>query len=62
MAHRITEACTYCGACEAECPVSAINAGEELYIIDETLCIDCVGWHNDAACVEVCPVDCIIKV
>jgi ferredoxin len=62
MAHRITDTCTYCGACEPECPVSAITAGQDAYVIDETICIDCIGWHNEAACVEVCPVDCIIKV
>ncbi|MEI7824783.1 MAG: 4Fe-4S binding protein [Chlorobiaceae bacterium] len=62
MAHRITEECTYCGACEPECPVSAITAGEMIYIIDEASCIDCIGWHNEASCVEVCPVDSIIIV
>ncbi len=62
MPHRITDSCTYCGACEPECPVNAITAGEEIYVIDETSCIDCIGWHNDAACVEVCPVECIIIV
>ena len=62
MAHRITEECTYCGACEPECPVSAITAGEDTYIIDEATCTDCVGNYDQPACVEVCPVDCIIKV
>ncbi|MEI8272871.1 MAG: 4Fe-4S binding protein [Paludibacter sp.] len=62
MAHRITDECTYCGACEPECPVNAISAGESSYIIDESICIDCVGYHDQAACVEVCPVDCIYKV
>ncbi len=36
MAHRITDTCTYCGACEPECPVSAISAGDDIYVIDET--------------------------
>ncbi|NHQ60982.1 4Fe-4S binding protein [Chlorobium sp. BLA1] len=62
MAHRITEECTYCGACEPECPVNAITAGDDTYIIDETTCVDCIGFHDEAACVQVCPVDCIIKV
>ncbi|NTV06000.1 MAG: 4Fe-4S binding protein [Chlorobiaceae bacterium] len=62
MAHRITDTCTYCGACEPECPVSAISAGDDIYVIDENVCTDCVGFHDHAACVEVCPVDCIIKV
>ncbi|MEN6381895.1 MAG: 4Fe-4S binding protein, partial [Rectinema sp.] len=25
MAYRVTEACTNCGSCESECPVSAIS-------------------------------------
>ncbi|NMW17938.1 MAG: 4Fe-4S binding protein [Chlorobiaceae bacterium] len=62
MAHRITDSCTYCGACEPECPVSAITPGEDCYDIDETICIDCIDFHDEAACVAVCPVDCIIKV
>lgn len=62
MAHRILDTCTYCAACEPECPVAAITAGQDMYIIDENICTDCVGFHDDAACVIVCPVDCIIKV
>ncbi len=62
MAHRITDTCTYCGACEPECPVNAISAGNDTDVVDESVCIDCIGWHNEAACVEACPVDCIIKV
>ena len=27
MAYKITDACISCGACEAECPVSAISEG-----------------------------------
>jgi len=61
MPYRITDSCTYCGACEHECPVSAITPAEECYDIDETICIDCFGFHEEAACVLVCPVDCIIK-
>ncbi|NTU91690.1 MAG: 4Fe-4S binding protein [Chlorobiaceae bacterium] len=62
MAHRITEECTYCGACEPECPVAAISPGDSIYIIDENVCCDCEGYHDEAACVVVCPVDCIFKV
>ncbi|TNJ40301.1 ferredoxin [Chlorobaculum thiosulfatiphilum] len=62
MAHRITDECTYCGACEPECPVNAISAGDSIYVIDENVCVDCVGYHDEAACVAVCPVDCIFKV
>ncbi|MDD4188583.1 MAG: 4Fe-4S binding protein [Eubacteriales bacterium] len=51
MSYHITEECISCGACEAECPVSCISAGEDQYIIDEDACIDCGN------CAEVCPVD-----
>lgn len=50
MAYKINEECIACGACESECPVSAISAGD-IYVIDEDACIDC------GACAGVCPVD-----
>lgn len=53
MAHKISDACISCGACESECPTSAISAGDTQYIIDPDACIDC------GACVPVCPVDAI---
>jgi len=58
MAHRITEECTYCGACEP----TAISPGDSIYIIDENTCVDCIGYHDEPACVAICPVDCIFKV
>lgn len=51
MAYVIKDACISCGACEAECPVSAITAGAGIYVIDAAACIDC------GACANVCPVD-----
>ncbi|MGL5439920.1 MAG: DUF362 domain-containing protein [Filifactoraceae bacterium] len=51
MAYKITDACISCGACEAECPVSAISAGDSTYVIDASACIDC------GACSGVCPTD-----
>ncbi|MDR1927275.1 MAG: 4Fe-4S binding protein [Oscillospiraceae bacterium] len=50
MAYVINSDCISCGACEAECPVSAISAGEDLFVIDPDVCIDC------GACAAVCPV------
>ena len=44
------ETCLGCGACEGECPVGAIKAGEGKYEIDEATCIEC------GACAAVCPV------
>jgi len=55
MAHKITEVCVSCGACEAECPVQAISQGEQFYIIDSAKCTDC------GSCVELCPVEAIVK-
>ncbi|NMA33591.1 MAG: 4Fe-4S binding protein [Clostridiaceae bacterium] len=51
MAYRISDDCISCGACEPECPVSAISQGDSKYEIDEDACIDC------GSCEEVCPVE-----
>jgi ferredoxin len=53
MAYSIGDSCISCGSCEGECPVSAISAGDSIYVIDENTCIDC------GACVSSCPVDAI---
>lgn len=50
MAYVISNDCIKCGACEPECPVSAISEGEEKYEIDADACIEC------GACNGVCPV------
>lgn len=49
MSRVITDSCVSCGTCESECPVSAISAGDEHYVIDADACIDC------GACQGVCP-------
>ncbi len=51
LAYYITDECIACGACEAECPVEAISAGDDKYVIDPDKCIEC------GACANVCPVD-----
>lgn len=51
MAYVINDECINCGACEAECPVSAISQGEDKYVIEAETCISC------GACADVCPVD-----
>ena len=61
MAMKITEECISCGACEPECPVSAISEGDEIYIIDPAVCVECKGHYDSPRCLEVCPVDCIVK-
>ena len=50
MAYFITDACISCGACEPECPVNCISAGDDKYIIDENICIECGTCNiNDKA-------------
>lgn len=50
MAYKISDDCISCGACAAECPVSAISEGDGKYVIDPDVCIEC------GACAGVCPV------
>ena len=61
MAHKIIDTCILCGACEPECPVNAISVGDDTYIINEAICVDCVGHHDAPACVNSCPTESIIK-
>ncbi len=61
MALKITEECINCGACEPECPNSAISQGDDIYVIDQTKCTECQGKHDSPACAGVCPVDCCVK-
>ncbi len=49
MAHKISDACVCCGACEATCPVNAISLGETTYVVDPDVCVDC------GACEDGCP-------
>lgn len=39
MAYHINTDCISCGACAAECPVSAISEGDNIYVIDPDTCI-----------------------
>ncbi len=55
MAYKITEECTACGLCEPECPVQAIAAGDPIYTIDFSKCVECVGHFDEAQCAAVCP-------
>ncbi len=57
MAFKITEECIACGACEPECPNTAISEGDEIYVIDPGRCTECVGFFGTQQCAEVCPVD-----
>src|ERR1041384_7884848 len=75
MATMITEECINCGACEPECPNTAIYAGgvpwelngekhdplsNEFYYIVPEKCTECVGHFEREQCAVVCPVDCCV--
>lgn len=75
MATVITSDCINCGACEPECPNTAIYGGgvswelngqvspaiaQDIYYIVPSKCTECVGFHDHEACAGVCPVDCCI--
>lgn len=75
MATIITQECINCGACEPECPNTAIYQGgveferegkkfpalhaDIFYIVPEK-CTECVGFFDYEACAAVCPVDCCV--
>ncbi len=75
MSTKITEECINCGACEPECPNTAIySAGtayelngksfdalsKDFYYIVPEKCTECVGHFDQEQCAAVCPVDCCI--
>jgi ferredoxin len=60
MATYITIDCINCGACLPECPNDAITEGEDIYVINPSLCTECVGFHDVEACQAVCPVECCL--
>lgn len=57
MAYKINDECISCGACESECPNSAISEGDGIYVIDPDKCTECVGSYPSSRCVEACPVE-----
>ena len=61
MSLKITDECINCDVCEPECPNEAISQGDEIYEIDPAKCTECVGNYDTPQCVDVCPVDCILK-
>ena len=61
MALKIVDGCIVCGACEPECPNTAITAADPVYLIDPEKCTECVGAYESPRCIEACPVsDCIV--
>ncbi len=61
MANKITDDCTSCAACEAECPSGAISEGDDHLVIDPAKCDECASASGEPACMAVCPSDCIVK-
>lgn len=55
VAYIINDECISCGACEAQCPVEAISAGDSKYVIDADKCTEC------GSCADVCPVGAPVK-
>ena len=76
MATMITSECINCGACEPECPNTAIYQGgvqwqasdggmhaalsNDIFYIVPEKCTECVGFHDHEACAAVCPLDCCV--
>src|SRR5436190_17527634 len=76
MATVITSECINCGACEPECPNTAIYQGgvqwqapdgamhdalsNDIFYIVPEKCTECVGFHDHEACAAACPVDCCV--
>ena len=60
MALLIENSCINCDMCEPECPNQAISMGEKVYEINPDLCTECVGHYENAQCVQVCPIDCVV--
>jgi ferredoxin len=60
MATYITKDCINCGACVPECPNEAISEGDEVFVIDQARCTECVGFEDEEACQSVCPVECCL--
>ena len=61
MALQITEDCISCDVCVAECPNESISSGDPAFVIDAAKCTECVGFFDAPQCVDVCPVDAIVK-
>ena len=75
MSTMITAECINCGACEPECPNTAIYEGgtewqnhgqthpaleQDVYYIVPEKCTECVGFFDQEQCAAVCPVDCCV--
>jgi ferredoxin len=55
MAYVINEYCTACGNCITACPNHAIAPAAFRYVINQHLCVECVGYADVAECAQHCP-------
>lgn len=60
MAVEINSRCIRCGACEWECPNSAISPGASRPVVDKRACTECYGFFGESQCMVVCPADAIV--
>src|SRR2546429_9375680 len=76
MATVITSECINCGACEPECPNTAIYQGgvewqaphgamhaaisNDIFYIVPEKCTECGGFFDQEACAQGCPGDCCV--
>lgn len=42
--------------------LGAGSAGKKIFQIDPDLCTECAGFYAKPTCVEVCPIDVVVKV
>jgi ferredoxin len=55
MSHTITDKCISCHRCQTACPTGAIAIQDNVFLIDSTLCNDCLGYYGTPQCASVCP-------
>lgn len=55
MPYRITDACTACDLCIDVCPISAIEPGKAMYVINDTCC-------DFEECLAECPENAIVRI
>lgn len=53
MPYKITNACTACDRCVDVCPISAIEQGDPIYVINDTCC-------DFEECLVECPENAIV--
>ena len=57
MSYKVNSDCTNCGACEPECPNTAITEGADARVINADACTECGGFNAEPMCASVCPTE-----